>query len=57
MPLVWYNPELDEFDQGIKVKFKHTLLDSDYVYKTLKDHIMQHEDLTQSFNELTFTRC
>ena len=56
-PLLWYDPEIDDFDEGIKVTFKHTSLDSDYVYKTLKDHIMQHECLTQSFNDLTFTRC
>lgn len=56
-PLLWYDPETEHHDQGIRVSFKHTSIDDDHVYDTLKQHILPHETLRQYQNKLTFIRC
>ena len=57
MPTAWYLPEDPELSEGISVYFKHTQRHNDYIYKTLKLHILDHEHLEIRNKYLYFRRC
>ncbi len=56
-PVRWYDPENEQFSQGISVLFKHTTLPSDLIYNQLLEHKQEHETLTCHKGLFLFKRC
>ena len=56
-PIRWYQPTEPQFSEGISVHFNHTTLDSDNVYNSLKEHVLEHETLELHQGYLHFRRC
>ena len=56
-PSAWYVPEKPELSEGIATYFRHTSLDNDNIYISLKSHIHAHEKLEVRDQYLYFQRC
>ncbi len=56
-PSAWYVPENPELSEGIATYFRHTSLDNDNIYTSLKSHIHAHEKLEVRDQYLYFQRC
>ena len=56
-PTIWYEPEIPDYSEGIRVSFKHSLLDPLHVYEQLQQHLQPSEGLTREGDTLTFIRC
>ena len=56
-PSGWYVPENPELSEGIATYFRHTSLDNDNIYTSLKSHIHAHEKLEVRDQYLYFQRC
>ena len=56
-PIIWYEPQLPLYSEGIRVSVKHPLFTATEIYDTLKEHIQPHESIMQKDNVITFVRC
>ena len=57
LPVKWYDPNDNAFDQGIAVEFMHTCLPSEQIIDTLMRHKQEHETLTYANGLFKFQRC
>ena len=56
-PVAWFNPLIEDLQDGISVYFKHQLHESNAIYNNLLPHIQEHELLELRQNYLFFRRC
>ena len=56
-PILWYNPDLPGYHEGIRVTFSHNFITPEKMYQIISEHIMPHEQIYRDRNYLTFVRC
>ena len=56
-PVLWYDPQYDNTNEGISLYFNHTSLPLAHVYEVLKRHVNEYETLKHDENCLYFARC